>query len=53
VLAKDRHEAEQAVSDNWMNSEYVLDAGDFVGVGFEAASRQRERAGMGKEGFAL
>jgi hypothetical protein len=36
VEAKDQSEAEQIVSDNWNNSEYILDADNFVGVEFEA-----------------
>ena len=36
VEADDQQEAEQMVSDGWHNSKYVLDAGDFVGVAFEA-----------------
>lgn len=35
VEAKDQHEAEQIVSDNWRNSEYILDASNFVGAVFE------------------
>ena len=38
VEAKNQHEAEQVVSDNWKNSEYVLDADNFVGVEFAAVS---------------
>jgi hypothetical protein len=51
VEAKDRHEAEQIVSDNWRNSEYILDADHFIGVEFEAAPVTPERAqsGRGKE----
>ena len=29
-------EAEQLVSDRWHNSEYILDADDFVGVEFQS-----------------
>ena len=36
VEAENQHEAEQMVSDNWRNSEYILDADNFVGVKFEA-----------------
>ena len=36
AYAMDRHEAEQAVSDRWYDSEYILDSDDFVGVEFEA-----------------
>jgi hypothetical protein len=35
VEAKDRHDAEQIVSDNWKKSEYILDADNFYGVEFE------------------
>ena len=38
VEAADRDEAEQIVSDNWKNSEYVLDADNFVSVEFEASN---------------
>jgi hypothetical protein len=34
VEAKSREEAEQIVSDNWYDSEYILDAEDFVEVEF-------------------
>ncbi|NBK19622.1 DpnD/PcfM family protein [Anaerotruncus sp. 1XD42-93] len=36
VEADDQHEAEQMVSDGWHNSQYILDAEDFVGAAFEA-----------------
>ena len=36
VEARDQHEAEQIVSNNWRNSEYILDADNFVDVEFEA-----------------
>ena len=49
VAAKDRREAEQIVSDNWRNSEYILDAENFTGVEFEAVPAKRERARDGKE----
>ena len=42
VQAKDRDEAEQIVSDNWRDSEYILDADNFTGVEFEAAPKHRE-----------
>lgn len=35
VEAKDLREAEQIVSDNWRNSQYVLSADNFAGVEFE------------------
>lgn len=38
VEAKDQQEAEQIVSDNWKNSDYVLDAAHFVGVKFDTVS---------------
>ena len=38
VEAKNRNEAEQIVSENWKNSEYVLDTDNFVGVEFAAVS---------------
>lgn len=37
VEAESQSEAEQLVSDAWHNSEYILDADDFVGVEFESA----------------
>jgi len=43
VDAENRFEAEQIVSDNWRNSEYVLDAEHFQGVSFEARLRQKSR----------
>lgn len=36
VEADDQQEAEQMVSDGRHNSQYILDAEDFVGVAFEA-----------------
>ena len=36
VEAESRLEAEQIVSDRWNNSEYILDADNFVGADFEA-----------------
>jgi len=44
VAAAGSHEAEQAVSDQWKNSEHVLDADNFVGVDFAAAPANRELA---------
>ena len=35
VEAESRNEAHQKVSDQWDNSEYILDADDFIGVEFE------------------
>lgn len=34
--AEDKEQAEQMVSDNWHDSQYVLDADNFTGVAFEA-----------------
>ena len=42
VEAKNSQEAEQIVSDNWKNSEYVLDADNFVGVEVAAVSTDGE-----------
>lgn len=36
-------EAEQIASDNWRNSEYILDADNFTGVVFEAKKIKRNR----------
>lgn len=36
VDADSPEEAERMVSDGWNNSEYILDAESFAGVGFEA-----------------
>lgn len=38
VEAKDRHEAEQIVSDSWRNGEHVLTADNFSGVEFRVKS---------------
>ena len=35
VEAESRNEAHQKVSDQWNNSEYILDADNFIGVDFE------------------
>lgn len=40
VEAESPVEAEQLVSDMWHNSEYILDADDFVGVEFECEEEQ-------------
>ena len=37
VEAESMAEAEQMVNDAWLNSEYILDADNFVGVEFESA----------------
>ena len=42
VDADDPHEAEQMVSDNWRNSEYVLGADNFAGVEFDARLAEQE-----------
>ena len=39
VEAETQEEAEQQVSDNWRNSEYILDATNFTGVTFENVDR--------------
>lgn len=36
VEAEDAMSAEQMVNDNWQNSEYILDAENFIGVEFHA-----------------
>jgi len=36
VEAEDKEEAEQKVSDNWHDGQYILDADNFTGVAFEA-----------------
>ena len=41
IEARDHFHAEQLASDNWRNSEYVLDASHFQGVSFEARLRQK------------
>ena len=43
VEAHSRDEAEQIASDNWHNSDYILDAGNFVGVEFEATEEEPVR----------
>ena len=43
VEAEDEREAEQIVSDRWHDSDYILDADNFVGVDFEAESAERAR----------
>lgn len=43
VQADDREEAEQMVSDNWKNGDYILDADHFTGVEFSAKGRNRDR----------
>ena len=43
VEAHSRDEAEQIASDNWHNSDYILDADNFVGVEFEATEEESVR----------
>ena len=43
VEAHSSDEAEQIASDNWHNSDYILDAGNFVGVEFEATEEEPVR----------
>lgn len=43
VKANSREEAEQFVSDRWHDSEYILDADNFVGVEFEAEQVERKK----------
>jgi len=44
VEARDRQEAKDIVSNNWKNSEYILDADDFAGVKFETLYASRDKA---------
>ena len=48
VVAGDRFEAEQMVSDFWRNSMYILDADDFHSVEFETKTPERELSRPGK-----
>lgn len=43
VEAESQLEAEQMVSDNWSNQEYILDADNFTGVDFKARRHTRSR----------
>lgn len=43
VEAESQLEAEQMVSDNWRNQEYILDADNFTGVDFKAKRHFRSR----------
>lgn len=43
VEAESQMEAEQMVSDNWRNQEYILDADNFTGVDFKAKRHIRSR----------
>lgn len=42
VEADSQLEAEQLVSDRWHNSEYILDAENFIGADFKAKRRGRD-----------
>jgi hypothetical protein len=42
VEAESQLKAEQMVSDNWRNQEYILDADNFTGVDFKAKRRSRD-----------
>lgn len=44
VKAESLEEAEQLVSDQWRNSEYILDADDFEGVAFSAGRSHSRRS---------
>jgi hypothetical protein len=44
VEAASREEAEQMVSDNWRNADYILDAENFAGVEFEATPAKRDKS---------
>lgn len=43
VEAESQMEAEQMVSDNWRNQEYILDADNFTSVDFKAKRHTRSR----------
>lgn len=43
VEAESQLEAEQLVSDNWRNQEYLLNADNFTGVDFQAKRHLRNR----------
>ena len=45
VNASTSGEAEQIISDDWYNSEHILDAGDFKGVDFEARRVDKDGGG--------
>ncbi|MCL2587830.1 MAG: DpnD/PcfM family protein [Oscillospiraceae bacterium] len=49
VTARDQCEAEEIVSENWNNGEYILDADHFVNADFEAAPVKRESPARGTE----
>ena len=50
VEAENELDAEQQVSDNWRNSEYILDADNFAGVVFEVVSNDKSTV---ESGFLL
>jgi hypothetical protein len=43
IEAATRAEAERQAERRWVDSEYILDAGNFTGVTFKAQIPQRER----------
>lgn len=43
VEAESQMEAEQMISDNWHNQEYILDADNFTCVDFKAKRHTRSR----------
>lgn len=43
IKADSLAEAEQKAEDNWNASQYILDADHFVGAGFHAEERVREK----------
>ena len=43
VTARDRHEAEQIVNDNWRAGDYILDAENFAGVEFTAKTMKQNK----------
>jgi hypothetical protein len=53
VEAIDRHEAEQTVSDNWRNSEYVLIAENFAGVEFRVVDDEPEKDEAAKDALSI
>lgn len=46
VNASSRGEAERIVSDDWYDSEHILDAGDFESVAFEARKAKNDGGGQ-------
>ena len=55
VMANDRFEAEQKVSDDWRDSMYILGADDFHSVDFEAVPAKHDvsLSGNKKGGVAI